>query len=152
MINPNITIAEFIDKNNFGNFFKNKYIMPMGGSIWSSSLGDILNFPAKTFIEFFQNHGLMSIKNRPQWYTLNGKSREYIQKIKAKLKGANIIINATIDKIERTNKKVIVKQKLKQDIFDEIVFACHPKEILKMLDKISSDENEFYQNLKDRKI
>lgn len=149
--NPNMTMGEFIDKNNFGNFFKNKYIMPMGGSIWSSSAGDILNFPAKTFIEFFKNHGLLSIKNRPQWYTLNGKSREYIEKIKAKLKGANIITNAKIEKIERTNRKVLVKQKSKKDIFDEIVFACHPKEILKMLDKVSSDEKRILSKFKRQK-
>ena len=79
--NSSINLGQLLEILKLNSWFKEYYLLPMGGSIWSTSVKEMLNFPAITFINFFDNHGLLSISNQPQWYTVEGGSKEYVKKI-----------------------------------------------------------------------
>ena len=70
----NQTLGDFLKQNNYSKFFSDHYILPMGSAIWSSNIETMLNFPAKFFVTFFHNHGMLSVNNRPQWLTISGGS------------------------------------------------------------------------------
>ncbi|MCL4169410.1 UNVERIFIED_CONTAM: hypothetical protein GTU68_046302, partial [Idotea baltica] len=82
---PSITLGNCLEQLNMGQWFKRYYILAMGAAIWSCPVDTIMQFPAQTFLRFFKNHGLLSINNRPQWYTVTGGSREYIKRLAAPL-------------------------------------------------------------------
>ena len=73
-----LTLAEYLDTWSFGSDFQRRYLLPMGAAIWSASLGEMRRMPALFFVRFFHHHGLLSLRQRPQWYTLVGGSRTYI--------------------------------------------------------------------------
>lgn len=78
---PDITLQECLNELKLGSWFQRYYILAMGAAIWSCPVDTIMKFPAKTFLRFFKNHGLLNLVERPQWYTVTGGSREYISKI-----------------------------------------------------------------------
>ena len=75
------TLGEYLDQENHSKFFSDHYILPMGSAIWSSDIKTMLNFPAKFFVSFFNNHGMLSVNNRPQWLTITGGSENYVEKL-----------------------------------------------------------------------
>ena len=145
-INSSITLGELIEKINLGSWFKNAYIIPMGSAIWSCPPEKILQFPASSFINFFHNHGLLSLYDRPQWYTLKNKSIDYVEKLeKLILEKGNIVYNQDISVI-RKDRQVWISD----EAFDEVIFACHPEEILKIIDA-SEQEKELLSKFKRQK-
>jgi predicted NAD/FAD-binding protein len=116
----------------------------MGSSIWSTDTNNIKSFPAKSFVIFFENHGLLSINNRPQWMSLKNKSIDYVQKIESSLSGkVQILKNTNITSITRSNKKILLISNQKKYEFDKVIFSNHPEEILKIL----QDPTEKEQNI-----
>lgn len=131
-----ITLQECLDGLNMGEWFRRYYLLAMGAAIWSCPIDTIMKFPARTFLQFFKNHGLLSINNRPQWYTVTGGSREYVGRLTASFK----------DKIKLNNPvKTVVKKGnqwlVDNESFDQVIFACHADEALKMLQDPSSVES-----------
>jgi predicted NAD/FAD-binding protein len=142
--NPELTLGELIVKMKLGDWFRDFYILPMGGAIWSCSDKAMLDFPATSFVNFFENHGLLSITNRPQWYTLKNKSRDYVETIERHLtEKCTIIKNANIQSITRDNGQVIVTVNNTKQIFADVIFACHPVEIKTMLRDANPSELKF---------
>lgn len=136
-----ITMGELISKLKMGKWFQDHYLYPMGASIWSSDASDIANFPAKSFIIFFENHGLLYINNRPQWMSLKNKSIEYVSKLESILsKKISIIKNANIKSILSSDGKILLEANSKKYEFDKIIFSNHPEEILKILKNPSKEE------------
>jgi len=78
-----LTLGSYLAENNYGRMFVNNYIIPMGAAIWSTDPQQMLDFPAGHFVRFFANHGLLNIKDRPQWRVIAGGSREYVEKLVA---------------------------------------------------------------------
>src|SRR6218665_2147754 len=76
-----MTLGECLDKMHMGEWFRRYYILAMGAAIWSCSAQTMLSFPAGTFLRFFKNHGLLTIRDQPQWYTVTGGSSAYIKKL-----------------------------------------------------------------------
>ncbi|MEI6188272.1 MAG: FAD-dependent oxidoreductase [Alphaproteobacteria bacterium] len=142
---PLITLRELINEMKLGNWFKNYYILPMGGAIWSCSLKVMLDFPAATFVKFFENHGLLNINNRPQWYTLKYKSISYVKILEAEIsKKGKIIKNADIKSVTREKDMVKISSGNEiVDYFDQVIFAIHPEEILKILKDPTLDERNI---------
>ncbi len=139
---PAITLQELIDKMNLGSWFSNYYILPMGGAIWSCSYKQIMDFPASSFVQFFHNHGLLNITNRPQWYTLKNKSTSYVQKLEQLIREkGKILTDCSISSIIRKENTVEIKA-ANNDIqyFDEVIFSCHPEEILQILKDPTPEE------------
>ena len=75
------TVGDFVTRNNFGKYFIEGYLCPMGSAIWSMGIKDMYSFPIDFLVTFFNNHGLLNLTNRPQWYTIKGGSAEYVKKI-----------------------------------------------------------------------
>ena len=141
---PSISLKKLIDEMRLGAWFENYYLLPMGGAIWSCSLALMLDFPAANFINFFDHHGLLNITNRPQWYSLKNKSISYVNILENEInKNAKIVKNSAINSITRSDNLVQIERENNEvEVFDEIIFAINPEEILKIL----KDPNEAEKN------
>ena len=78
-----LTLGRYLHDRKYGRLFIDNYIIPMGAAIWSTDPQQMLAFPACYFVRFFANHGLLNIRNRPQWRVISGGSREYVKKLTA---------------------------------------------------------------------
>jgi predicted NAD/FAD-binding protein len=136
----NLTLGVFLAENNFSDFFAEHYILPMGAAIWSSSLAQMEDFEFTFFVQFFHNHGLLNIADRPQWYVIPHGSRSYLKPLCEPFKD-NIHVNADISGITRADGKVQLHFKNSpSQSFDEVVIACHSDQALELLD--DANENE----------
>lgn len=137
-----LTLHELLDKMKMGDWFRRYYLQAMGAAIWSCSVETILNFPAQTFLNFFKNHGLLTVNDHPQWYTVKGGSREYIKKITADY-ADKIRLSTGAVLVKRSAEHVTVEDSTgqKQD-FDHVIFACHADQALAILDNPSDDERK----------
>lgn len=142
------TLKEYLGRNNYSRLFREKYLIPMGAAIWSSGTDDMLDFPVLFFVRFFRNHGLLSIKNRPQWRTIVGGSAAYLAPLVRPFKN-EIQINTDILNINRGNDSVSVKYRLgdsgqvHEDIFDALVIATHSDQALALLNEPTAAETEI---------
>ncbi len=138
-----ITIADAVEELKLGRWFQDYYLQAMGAAIWSSSINTIKDFPAKTFVSFFKNHGLLTINDHPQWYTVTGGSRAYIKKLTAKFKD-DIKLSCGAVKVERKHDKVFVHDEA-GDVteFDHVIFACHADQAMMMLNNPTDQEKEI---------
>ena len=132
------TLNQFIKKHELSDDFAFNYIMPMCAAIWSSSLEDIKAFPLKFFLQFFMNHGLLNITDRPQWRTIIGGSRSYIAPL-TKDFASNIHLNSGVKKVESatTGYNIECENSTLNGQYDEVIFACHSDQALTMLAKPS---------------
>lgn len=138
-----MTMDAYLRDNHYHKNFINKYLIPMGASIWSTAPQDMLHFPARAFINFFQNHGLLDLKNRPQWRTISGGSREYVKKL---IKGFEdrIHINTGVKRIERHAE--VIRLHFEDGTsrpFDEVIIATHSDQALDMLEHPSKNETRL---------
>ena len=140
--NEHISLGNFLKKNKFSNFFCERYILPMGSAIWSTDINKILEFPAIFFIKFFKNHGMLNINDRPQWLTIKGGSKEYVERLTAPFK-KNIKLNCEVELIERNPECVTVTHKDGIDKFDYIFLACHSNEALNLLKNPTHHEKKI---------
>ncbi|WP_441002034.1 NAD(P)/FAD-dependent oxidoreductase [Pseudocolwellia agarivorans] len=139
-INKEDTLGDFLKLNNFSDYFKQNYILPMGAAIWSTSLSEMEEFPLHFFIRFFYNHGLLNITTRPQWYVIPGGSREYIEPLTASF-ADKIELNSHIKHVIRhINQVEIVFENGTTRLFDDVVFACHSDQALALLKDPSANE------------
>ena len=130
--NEEISLGEYLNREAYSDFFKKYYILPMGSAIWSSDINAIMNFPAHFFIQFFENHGMLSINERPQWLTIKGGSKNYVAKLTEKFKD-KIRTNSQIKAVHRKNDKVEVQSNHGNETYDYVFFACHSDEALKLM-------------------
>ena len=134
-----ILLKQYLKNNNYSTYFCKNYILPMGAAIWSSDINTILNFPAHFFIDFFKNHGMLSVTNRPQWLTIKGGSQEYVKKLTSGFKN-KIRLNSKIKNIVRYKSYVVIEDNKSKEKFDYVFFACHSDEALETLKKPTADE------------
>jgi len=138
-----LTLGQFLKENNFSDFFAEHYILPMGAAIWSSSLSQMEDFEFRFFVQFFHNHGLLNIADRPQWYVIPKGSRRYLTPLCEPFKD-NIKLNADISGITRNDNKVQLHfNQAPSEIFDEVVIACHSDEALALLNDATSEEKSI---------
>ena len=129
-----ITLGECLDQLSMGEWFKRYYLLAMGAAIWSCPTSTIMNFPARTFLRFFKNHGLLSVNNRPQWYSVKGGSQEYVSRLLNALNG-DVRLECGIKKVIRlSDGHKVIDQNGLEEIFDQIIFACHANEAIALLD------------------
>lgn len=142
-----ISLGEFLKQNNFSDYFAEHYILPMGAAIWSSSIEQMEEFPLPFFIQFFFNHGLLNIADRPQWYVIPGGSRSYIAPLTKGIE-QQIFLNTNIDKIQRhANGVTLFFDDNTQQEFDELILACHSDQALKLLDDASLLEKSILSDI-----
>jgi predicted NAD/FAD-binding protein len=139
---PTLTMKELIACLRLGDWFTRFYILPMGGAIWSCSLAAILDFPAQTFIDFFDAHGLLTVTQQPQWFTVTGGSAEYVSRL-IKPFAHNIRTSCGARKITRLNDKIQVTDSTGETReYDHVVLACHGDEALALLAQPTPAEEE----------
>lgn len=138
-----ITLQACLDQLKMGEWFRRYYLLAMGAAIWSCPVETIMKFPARTFLQFFKNHGLLSVNNRPQWFTVRGGGREYVSRLVEGLKG-EVRLNAGVQKVEADGEQFIVRDAQGDaEIYDQVIFACHADEALKMIETPSDDERNL---------
>lgn len=126
------SLGEFLDAHDYGQPFRDWYLRPMAGCIWSTPTQRIDDFPLATFILFCHNHGLLAVTNRPQWRTVHGGAREYVRRMAAEL--PDIRLGTAVTRVERGAEDVRVHAAGKvPERFDSVVFACHTDQTLAML-------------------
>ena len=141
-VDSNGSIEDWLREKKFSQFFKNNYVYPMSASIWSSSQESISRFPMKSFSRFFNNHGLLDLIKRPQWFSVLGGSSSYIEKIINRSRINNIYKNANVS-INRDKDKVFVQNNNKTCQYDAVIFACHANQIQEMLLDMSPEEEKI---------
>ncbi|MGH1480959.1 MAG: NAD(P)/FAD-dependent oxidoreductase [Geminicoccales bacterium] len=138
-----ITVGDFLDRERYSETFCNHYLLPMSAAIWSASLERIRAFPAIGFFQFFKNHGLISINDRPPWRTVDGGSRAYVDKL-AKPFEHRARLNTAVCRIRRLDDGVEVHDcKGGSEVFDAVVLACHADHALAMIEAPTGDEREI---------
>ncbi len=140
---PEMTIGQFLEKLGTGDWFRDYYILPLSGAIWSTPVEKILDFPAQAMIQFFKNHALMGITGQHQWYTVDGGSIEYVNRLAAAMdrEGVELRIGAPIDGVKRVEGGALVKTRgAEWEMFDEVVFATHSDQALALMSDASPAE------------
>jgi len=135
-----LSMAEFLARNAYSRAFVDDHILPISAAIWSTPCRAMLEFPARTFVEFFANHGLLQVRNRPQWRTVLGGSRAYVQKLVASAAFA-ARTGARIASVRRDEDGVELRHADgSSERFAAVVFACAPDEALRLLEEPSAEE------------
>lgn len=135
-----ISLGEYLSERGYGEAFQRDHLLPQAAAIWSASLADIHHYPAHAFIRFFENHGLLKLKGRPLWRTVEGGSRAYVEKLTAPC-AAHARVNAGAVSVRREGAGVVVRDAQgRTDRYDDVVLATHADEALVMLDEPSTEE------------
>jgi uncharacterized protein len=131
-------IGDFLSRHGFAEAFRDWYLLPMLGCIWSCPTDQMLRFPVATMIRFCHNHGLIQVSDRPQWHTVVGGSRVYVQKMLASIADARA--NTPVRALRRVSGGVVVATDVGSERFDEAVLACHSDQSLALLADARDDE------------
>ena len=131
-------LAAFLLQHGFSSEFRDWYFLPMLGCIWSCPTDQMLQFPVATMIRFCHNHGLIQVNNRPQWWTVVGGARNYVEKIVAGI--ADKRLNTPVKRVVRTARGVLVSTAQGTETFDRVVMACHSDQSLALLGDASAAE------------
>jgi uncharacterized protein len=128
------TLGAWLDRHSYDEAFRRNYVLPMGAAIWSTPEREILNYPAQSFFQFFDNHRLMH-KERPKWRTVTGGSQAYVSKV-ADVLGNRIRINSKIVRVSPFGAKTAVLLETGQtELFDDVIFASHSDQTLRMIEE-----------------
>ena len=148
----NHTLGDFLKYKKMSNYFINFHIIPMVAAIWSMPLDLAEKMPMPLFLNFFKNHGLFKIKKRPQWYTVSGRSKIYVNKILQTVSG-EYFKNYEIKKVFRNKNNVRLYYGSSNEYFDydHVVFATHANEALQLIENKSEDEKKILENFKYKK-
>lgn len=137
-----MTLGEYLGRKGFSPQFVEHHIVPMGAAIWSADPADMYDFPARHFARFFDNHGLLQWKGRPQWRVVKGGSQQYVKRM-TRMFGDCIRLNSPVERITRVDGGVEVKAANRPaERFDEVIVAAHSDQTLRMLGDPSSVERE----------
>ncbi len=143
-----LSLGELLNEMNLGTWFRDYYLLAMGAAIWSTPTTKMTDFPAQTFLRFFDNHGLLTVNNHPQWFTVIGGSKEYVKRITAPYQD-NIKYNCAVKSVSRSDKGVtVIDIHNNQHMFDQVIFACHSDQAIEMLSDASSQEQDIIGAIK----
>jgi len=146
LLDPGETLGSYLDRKGYGDYFRRYYIIPMGAAIWSSGTGQMMDFPVLFFLRFFNNHGLLSVKNRPQWRVISGGSQTYVRALLNHLPSQQHHTSTAVESIHRHSSGVRLSlrdtrtEELRTFEADHVVLACHSDQALGMLEQPTTDE------------
>jgi uncharacterized protein len=131
-------LEEFLKTNNFSTEFRDWYLLPMLGCIWSCPTSQMLQFPVATMVRFCHNHGLLQVNDRPQWWTVAGGAKHYVEKIVANI--ADKRLNTPVHCIARDGRGTHIVTDAGTERFDKVIIATHSDQALAMLQQPSQAE------------
>ena len=130
--NDEVSLAEFLERERYSREFVDLHLIPMGASVWSADPSSFAEFPARTLFRFLDNHGLLSVGDRPQWRTVVGGSRSYVDAIARRFDGS-IRLAAAVTSIHRDARGVLVSSLGLVERYDRVILATHSDQALAML-------------------
>jgi predicted NAD/FAD-binding protein len=137
------TLGDWLAAHRYSRPFVEQYVVPMGRAIWSAEEATLLGFPARFFIEFFRNHGFLSVNDRPQWLAVTGGSREYVRALTAPF-ADRIRVRTPVESVRRLPHEVAVRTARGEvEHHDAVVFACHSDQALRLLADPSAEERSI---------
>ena len=125
------SLRDFLAKGRYARSFSDWYLLPMAAAIWSCPTEQMLDMPLLTFVRFCQNHGLLQVFDRPMWRTVQGGSRTYVNKIATQLN--DVRLGCPVVAIERFGDGLVVKHAEGEEVFDQVVMACHSDQAMALL-------------------
>ncbi len=135
------SLGEYL--NCYSDVFKERYLIPMGAAIWSTPSEQMNQFPARTFLQFFKNHGLLGVTTQHQWLTVSGGSKNYVEKIIPHISG-DIITSASIRSVRRDDSGIaIIHNNAQVSFYDKVIFALHAPDALSLLEDPTMHEQEI---------
>ena len=143
------TLGSFLEKEDCSDYFINYHIVPMIAAIWSIPPFEAKQMPLNFFINFFKNHGLFNLKNRPQWFTVSNRSKTYVNKVISQISGEHYK-NYPIKKISRNKNNIKVYYGSENEFFnyDKVILATHADEALSLIENPSLEENNILKSFK----
>jgi uncharacterized protein len=137
-----ITLGEYLDASGYSAAFRDWYLLPMAAAIWSVPLSAVLDFPLPTFVRFCHRHGLLQIFDRPQWRTVAGGARTYVERIVAQL--PDVRLSSRVRQVRRHVDHVeIDTEAAPGERFDQVVLACHSDQSLSLIADATRAESEL---------
>lgn len=137
------TLGRLLAEGGYGRAFIEDHLLPMGAAIWSTPVDRMLDFPAESFVRFFQNHGLLTVTGRPVWRTVTGGSRRYVDRLSAGYRQRIRTGCAVIGVRRETDGVSIAHGNGGEERFDQVVFATHADQALALLTDASPEERRL---------
>lgn len=144
----NHSIQQFVDEFGFGQDMLWKYLVPMSAAVWSTPMEKMLDFPAKTLVRFFKNHGFLGLNTQHQWYTLEGGSESYKKLLIEPFKDRIQVNNGAVKVTRENGKAVVYTSNGSRQEFDKVIFACHGDQALKLLASPTGEEQKLLSPFK----
>ena len=138
---PDSTLGEYLAQGRYGRPFREWYLLPMVGSIWSAPARSVMDFPVAPLLRFCHHHGLLRLSDRPRWRTVTGGGQDYVQRLARSV--ADIRHNCPVKSVARNSEMVNVTSAAGEENFDQIVLGCHPDQSLALLAEPSQAEREL---------
>jgi predicted NAD/FAD-binding protein len=140
----NYSLQQFLDEHNFSQYFCQNYLLPMAAAIWSTDIDKIGSYPACSFARFFFNHGLLTVNQQPQWYTITGGSQNYVKQIIKKLTANNVkLYHDRVLAVTNHNQQCQLATANNQQIFDKIIIATHANQAKQILQQATVEQQNF---------
>ena len=142
---PDMTLGELLDGLNMGDWFRRYYLLPMSGAIWSTTPEQMERFPARSLVQFFHNHALLT-PNTHQWYTVDGGSSEYVKRLATSIRNSGAVIRtgAQVKSVTRSQIGTTVRcAGGVPEMFSQVVFACHSDQALAVLTDATPKEQSI---------
>lgn len=134
------SLGEFLERGRYGEDCVQRFVVPMAAAIWSTDPARVMAFPAHFFLRFFANHGLLDLRDRPQWRVVEGGSRTYVERLLADF-GGTLRLSTPVLRVQRAPDGVTVTTARDgPQRFDAAVLACHSDQALAMLADPDADE------------
>lgn len=138
-----LPLGELLTRRGYSEAFCRDHLVPMAAAIWSACGADIRQYPARAFVQFCMNHGLLTLTDRPQWRTVVGGAREYVAKLRTELRGA-VFADCTVRSVERLPTGVAIERgDGRIEHFDHLVLATHADDALRLLEHPSAAEQRL---------
>jgi len=137
-----ITLGDYLNRGKYSQAFTEDHLKPMAAAIWSTPLGKVLDFPVMTFLQFYENHGLLSLTEKPEWRTVVGGSHAYVRAFEKVFRG-EIRLKTPVAGIQRNGEQVQVLTTEGMLSFNHVVLACHADQALALLKDPSAEEGKL---------
>ena len=141
-------LGEYLSLHGFSDRMRDYYLLPMAAAIWSCPVDQMMRFPVGSFLQFFENHGLLNIEDRPQWESVVNGSHQYLKAILA-LQSFEVKLNRPVQSVDKTDFGMVVNcVGGEKQVFDDVVFASHADETYAMLGESLKNEYSLLENFK----
>ncbi len=140
-----VTTEAFLRENGYSNSFIENHLLPMASALWSAPTEQAGVFPMRYMLEFFRNHRMLQISDRPQWWTIRGGSRTYVDALLRRFAG-ELRLSTAVRSVAKKNQGIQVNTETGQQVFDKVVFACHGDLALELIDQPTALQREILAN------